>query len=204
MDKYVSEHKFKFPPYQIVKHTADGTGRMSNRITVRRLRLKRLAYPFFVQRHKTGLKYKLECRKITGNRILNLEMLETNVMEITKHVCLCAPAQKLAAQDCSPITLKSELGRSGLFSIIVCVCNGCAKEFRVANGSKHPSLFYDINIRAVWGTIVGGKGHAQLNELLSSLDIPSVVYSVYLISSAYFTCIASTVCSLRYRCFSQY
>ena len=27
-----------------------------------------------------------------------------------------------------------------------------------------------------------------------------VVYSVYLISSAYLTCIASTACSLRYRC----
>ena len=76
MEKYVSEHKIKFPPYQIVKHTADRTGRMSNRITVRRLRLKRLAYPIFVQRHKMGLKYKLECRKITGNRILNLDMFK--------------------------------------------------------------------------------------------------------------------------------
>jgi len=33
---------------------------------------------------------------------------------------------------------------------------------------------YDINIIAVWGTIVGGKGHAQLNEILSSLDIRSM------------------------------
>jgi len=170
MEKYISENKIKFPPYQIVKHTTDRTGR----ITVRRLRLKRLANPIFVRKHKTGLKYQIECAKITGNRILNIEMLETSVMEITKHVCLCPPAQKIAAQDGSPITLKSELGRSGLFTIIVCVCNGCAKEFRIANGSKHTSSFYDINIRAVWGTIVGGKGNSQLNEMLSSLDIPSI------------------------------
>ena len=26
----------------------------------------------------------------------------------------------------------------------------------------------------MWGTIVGGKGNAQLNEMLSGLDIPSM------------------------------
>lgn len=33
---------------------------------------------------------------------------------------------------------------------------------------------YDTNDHAVWGTISSGGGHAQLNETLSTLNIPQI------------------------------
>jgi hypothetical protein len=54
-------------------------------------------------------------------------------------------------------------------------CQGCQKTFSLDTSPQLPgSKRYDINVRAVWGSIVTGNGPSHLNEFLATLNSPGL------------------------------
>jgi hypothetical protein len=58
-----------------------------------------------------------------------------------------------------PIKLESELRSYGLASALLAQCQGCSHKFSFDSSPKVPgSKRFDINVRAVWGSMVTGNG----------------------------------------------
>ncbi|CAC5417656.1 unnamed protein product [Mytilus coruscus] len=54
-------------------------------------------------------------------------------------------------------------------------CQGCQKKFTLDSSPKVPgSKRFDINVRAVWGSMVAGNGPSHLNEFLATLNSPGL------------------------------
>ncbi|CAC5383858.1 unnamed protein product [Mytilus coruscus] len=82
-----------------------------------------------------------------GYRMMNLDCLQSHVSEITMHVCLCVEAMKVASEGNTPIKLQTEVP-----------------------GSKR----FDVNVRAVWGSMVTGNDPSHLNELMATFNSPGL------------------------------
>ncbi|CAC5417662.1 unnamed protein product [Mytilus coruscus] len=128
----------------------------------------------------TGCDLKLKIRKVKdlsskGYRSMNLDCLQSHISDITIHVCLCVEAMKVTNQGKPPITLETEVLSFGLASVMLAQCQGCQKKFTLDSSSKVPgSKRFDINVRAVWGSMVTGNGPSHLNEFLSTLNSPGL------------------------------
>ena len=110
---------------------------------------------------------------------MNIENLKQHVLEISTHSCLCAKAQNLVLEGKDPITLKTEINRSGLFSVLMIICQGCHKQFPMKNSDKQENALYDINVRAVWGTVASGGRPTDLNEILGTMNIPPMSETMF-------------------------
>ncbi|KAK3084518.1 hypothetical protein FSP39_014666 [Pinctada imbricata] len=54
-------------------------------------------------------------------------------------------------------------------------CQGCQKKFTVETSPKLPGTKrYDVNVRAVWGSMVTGNGPSHLNEFLATVNSPGI------------------------------
>ncbi|KAK3108941.1 hypothetical protein FSP39_019316 [Pinctada imbricata] len=110
-----------------------------------------------------------------GYRFMNLDCLQSHISDITLHACTCPQAIQLASQGMSPLNIESELQNMGLASILGVVCQGCRKQFKLVNSPTLPeSKRYDINVRAVWGSVSTGNGPSHLNELLGTMNSPGL------------------------------
>lgn len=104
---------------------------------------------------------------------MNLDCLQSHVSDITMHCCLCVEAMKLTTKGKPPIKLETEVQSFGLASIMVAQCQGCLKKFTLESSPKVPgSRRFDVNVRAVWGSMVTGNGPSHLNEFLATMNSP--------------------------------
>lgn len=160
------------PPYQLIRRQSSGTVR--TKIVVRRVPFFRDHCSKLVRLGSTSLRFKyVKCTKpVTGYRIMNVDLLQKHIVAITTHTCLCSKAQELVRNGKEPVTLKSEIKKNGLFSILLVVCQGCQKEFQLKNSEKQQTGLIDINVRAVWGSVTAGGGSSKLNETLTTMNIP--------------------------------
>ena len=115
----------------------------------------------------------------SGYRLINLGSLQTYIGEISLHSATCKAALDYAVSNMkSPIVLVSEINNYGLASVLSAKCMGCHREINfetsprltVSDSSRH----FDINVRAVWGSLVTGNGQAPLNEFLACTDSPGL------------------------------
>lgn len=106
---------------------------------------------------------------------MNLDCLQSHVSDITMHCCLCVEAMKLTTKGKPPIKLETEVQSFGLASIMVAQCQGCLKKFTLESSPKVPgSRRFDVNVRAVWGSMVTGNGPSHLNEFLATMNSPGL------------------------------
>ncbi|VDI10392.1 Hypothetical predicted protein [Mytilus galloprovincialis] len=117
-----------------------------------------------------------------GYRIINLNCLQKHITDLTMHAVSCEKARQLVAAGREPIVLESQVAHYGLAVILLAKCQGCQLKVHMetspklkTDGSRH----YDINVRAVWGSIVSGNGLAHLNEQLASMDSPTMSQNTY-------------------------
>ena len=75
--------------------------------------------------------------------------------------------------------IKMEMNRIGLFSVLMAVCQGCSKQFPLNTSPKQDNDIHDINIPAVRGTVLSGDGPSELNEMLSTMDAPSMSETMF-------------------------
>jgi hypothetical protein len=99
-----------------------------------------------------------------GYRFMNLDCLQSYISEITLHVCLCIEAMKVASEGKTPIKLETEVRCYGLASVMSAQYQGCYKTFKLDTSPRVPgSKRFNVNVRAVWGSMVAGNGPAHLN-----------------------------------------
>ena len=114
----------------------------------------------------------------TGYRFINLSNLQKRVSEISLHVCICPAAISVAASGKSPVKLMTEIRSLGLVSILEAECCACNENLywipKLANSKR-----YDLNVRAVWGSMATGNGPTHLNEFLGTLNSPGLSQSSF-------------------------
>ena len=82
---------------------------------------------------------------------------------------------KIASAGRPPIKLESELRSYRLASVMLAQCQGCSQKFSFDSSPKVPgSKRFDINVRAVWGSMVTGNGPSHLNEFMATLNSPGL------------------------------
>lgn len=135
----------------------------------------------------TGQSLKFLIRKVSavnvkGYRMINLDQLQQHMSELMKHCVKCIPARDLVLEDKTPMQLVSEVRTRGLASVLLVKCVGCKSsfEFETSPKLKEDNITrYDINVRAVWGSIATGNGAAHLNELMATMDSPGISKSAF-------------------------
>ena len=114
--------------------------------------------------------------KLDGNRIINMDILKASIMEMSTHSAIRSEAYQVVSEGKSPIILESER-RNGLSVILEARCNGCNKRFIIDNSpgmETNKGLRKEINVKAVWGSMVTGGGCSFMNELLGTMSIPDL------------------------------
>lgn len=106
-----------------------------------------------------------------GYRIINLELLASEVGDISLHAATCPDAQELGALDKPPIKLLGEGKNDGLACFLHARCVGCGKRFTLPTSPRMESSTgsnrFEINVRAVWGQMAtGGVGHISMKLLV--------------------------------------
>ena len=109
----------------------------------------------------SSLKFKIKKESLDGNRLLDLERLQ-------HHVCFCPGAQEPAHKSYSPMSLRSEMNKTGLVNVILAKCQGCRETFPLQTSQTSNSLF-DFNVGSVWGTVTSGGDLNQLNRIMGTL-----------------------------------
>lgn len=122
-------------------------------------------------------------KRASGYRIINLGELQDHISEISLHSSTCQKAIELGLKGVSAVQLSSEINSYGLASIISAICKGCHHEILLNTSPKlkidKHSRHFDINVRAVWGTLVTGNGQAHLNEFVATLDSPGLTQKTF-------------------------
>ena len=99
-------------------------------------------------------------------------------MDLSLHSATCHKAIDLGSKGISPIELTSEIDTFGLASVLCAKCKGCHREIQFKTSPtlnvNQKSRHFDINVRAVWGSVATGNGHSHLNEFLATTDSPGM------------------------------
>ena len=177
LDKVKLKH-FKGPSYQIKCLKTCVSGKPRIKFIARRIPLnKRKGFRFIKDARKDTTGTFVERQEtLDGSRIMNLEMLQSYVSQATTHSALCESARKYAMKGESPMTLIGEK-KHGFASILSLKCNGCGKTYQIQTSKtcKTPSGdYFEINVRAVWGSMVTGGGCSSTNESLGTMGIPGI------------------------------
>ena len=105
--------------------------------------------------------------------IINLQLLQGHIEDVTKHVASCLACQTIA-QSSDSFTMIGEK-QEGLASIIGCKFKGCGHELIFNTSTKTKGLtgkmFWTNNLAAVWGQMTTGGGFNTLEESLSVLNV---------------------------------
>lgn len=138
---------------------------------------------------KRDLKYRVLLRNkqhsidLDCNKIVNLEQLQNHISEITLHTAMCDKGRKLALIGLPPVKLITEISVDNLASVIVAQCKGCHLKFNLETSKNitMPDGTYrkEINVRAVWGTMVTGGGAASLNETLGTMNLNQIKQTTF-------------------------
>lgn len=94
--------------------------------------------------------------------------------------------QKNLASNGQPIIALVNEKRDGVSCVIEWKCLGCSKLFKLQSSYDFKSEsdgkcknMKDINVRAVWGSMVTGGGCSSLNELLGTMGVPGLTEQKY-------------------------
>lgn len=173
--------KSHYSPYQLVRKISRTTDGIITKFIVKRIPIYRDRHSKLLRLGKTSLKfqYRQDTQPVSGYRIVNVDMLQNHLLEITSHSCVCVKAQAVVESGKDPIKLKTEISRTGLCSILMAVCQGCDKEFSFHTSTRQSNGLYDINVRAVWGCVSSGSGCSDLNEILGAMNVPPMHQTMF-------------------------
>lgn len=146
------------------------------RFTFSQLSLKKAKRYKCLRDQKNNIHLKVSNSVLDGNRIVNIDNLKTSLMEITSHAVLCPEARDIVINGESPLVLESEK-RNSLSVILDARCKGCGKVFQIKNSNDIETTSgkrQEINVKAVWGSMVTGGGCSSLNELLGTMGVPGM------------------------------
>ncbi|KAJ8313214.1 hypothetical protein KUTeg_009233 [Tegillarca granosa] len=151
--------------------------------------VKQLSNIFTIKRVSTDKPFAFTISRIStlakeGYHMINLGLLQDHINLITAHVAVCKLAQKMVSRGFSAICYETEVKTNGLSSVLMAKCQGCHQKFKFETSpqllnNRNKSKHYDVNVRAVWGSMATGGGLAHLNESLATLNSPGMSQQTY-------------------------
>jgi hypothetical protein len=66
-----------------------------------------------------------------------------------------------------------------VFSILLAICEGCKQELSLNTSQKQSNGHYNINVRAVWGTVTSVGGATDIREQLSTMNVPQFTSNMF-------------------------
>ncbi|VDI57174.1 Hypothetical predicted protein [Mytilus galloprovincialis] len=135
-----------------------------------------------VYRDANYLKAILKKKKLptqNGYRFIDLQQMQSFISQITIHSISCERAVEIASKGISPYTDLTEIKSYGIACILGIKCKGCNYIHTMNTSSrlqtsKDKINRFDVNVRAVWGSMVTGNGASHLNELLGTMNSPGL------------------------------
>jgi hypothetical protein len=109
------------------------------------------------------------CKPLCGRRIVNISDFLEQIKKLDNHSPIDCNFQNMEF-------LREK--RVGLKSGFVFKCSMCNIE-KIVWSEIEKSTVMDVNTSAVSGTMATGGGHAQLEEVLSTMDIPTISNKTY-------------------------
>ncbi|CAG2230579.1 unnamed protein product [Mytilus edulis] len=105
--------------------------------------------------------------------------MQSFISQITIHSISCERAVEIALKGISPYTDLTEIKSYGIACILGIKCKGCNYIHTMNTSSrlqtsKDKINRFDVNVRAVWGSMVTGNGASHLNELLGTMNSPGL------------------------------
>ena len=132
-------------------------------------------YMFYLQTHQLHQTKKVEPIEVstlnshysvTGNRIIDLEILSSSILNL-----LACPSCKASTLKLSEICSK----KKGLASFLVLQCSSCSYFIELYTSRSVDNAF-DINLRAVFSMrACGQRGYAGLEKFVSLMNLPKPV-----------------------------
>lgn len=109
---------------------------------------------------------------IVGSRIINIDILQNHISNITIHAAKCGSEMKLYGEEIE-----------GLASIFNCVCVKFGHSIKLYSSEKvqGPRGYkrWECNLAAVWGQVSSGGGHTPLQKTTSLLGVPVMAKKNY-------------------------
>ncbi|VDI82683.1 Hypothetical predicted protein [Mytilus galloprovincialis] len=135
-----------------------------------------------VYRDTNYLKAILKKKKLptqNGYRFIDLQQMQSFISQVTMHSISCERAVEIALKGISPYTDLTEIKSYGIACILGIKCKGCNYIHTMNTSSrlqtsKDKINRFDVNVRAVWGSMVTGNGASHLNELLGTMNSPGL------------------------------
>ncbi|VDI64653.1 Hypothetical predicted protein [Mytilus galloprovincialis] len=105
--------------------------------------------------------------------------MQSFISQVTMHSISCERAVEIALKGISPYTDLTEIKSYGIACILGIKCKGCNFIHTMNTSSrlqtsKDKINRFDVNVRAVWGSMVTGNGASHLNELLGTMNSPGL------------------------------
>lgn len=103
--------------------------------------------------------------------------MQGHLSQIAIHMAMCKGASKIVAKGNSPISVMTEKICYGIASVFLVKCKACDTQFTLNTSPRlktEKSNHFDINVRAVWGSMVTGNGASHLNEMLGVMNCPGL------------------------------
>ena len=114
---------------------------------------------------------------LEGSRLFNLQILYNIIKTISEHSVKCGAV----------VEFIGEVQRNGLASRLLAACSRCNEEILISacnkvvlynhDGKERPTWAY--NVAAVMGQMATGGGHSSLEEMLSTLGVPSLAKRMF-------------------------
>ena len=108
----------------------------------------------------TGIK-----NKVQGKRIISMDKLQSYTNDLTVYASKCTGNVTLVEQE-----------RDGLASVLLGECSHCDESiaFETSAKIKGPRGYsrWETNLASIWGQMVTGEGHTQLEETMSIMGAP--------------------------------
>ncbi|CAG2214773.1 unnamed protein product [Mytilus edulis] len=118
----------------------------------------------------------------SGYRLISIQKLQQHYHDIANHVVFCDKARDIAVRGGNMVEIISQPANYGLATTLQARCSGCQQKLSFdtsprleTNASRH----FDVNVRAVWGALASGNGLAHLNEVLATLDSPTMSQNTF-------------------------
>ncbi|CAG2245734.1 unnamed protein product [Mytilus edulis] len=118
----------------------------------------------------------------SGYRLIAIQKLQQHYHDIANHVVFCDKARDIAVRGGNMVEIISQPANYGLATTLQARCSGCQQKLSFDTSSRletNASRHFDVNVRAVWGALASGNGLAHLNEVLATLDSPTMSQNTF-------------------------
>ncbi|XP_021375757.1 uncharacterized protein LOC110464719 [Mizuhopecten yessoensis] len=165
-------------PYKICRMTTIVDGQPTLKFFVKRLNPTTTPGLRAVPQRKPGIHiHKVDTFDCDGYRVFHLGNLHKHLLTLMRHASTCGIISAMLDDDHDLLSILGERNVCGLAGELMLRC-ACGHRFNFESSPvvnlTDDKTHHDVNLRAVWGTMVSGRGASSLGETCATLNLPVI------------------------------